>query len=1019
DDDGHFTWDASALPIGTQTITASVRYWNPGTQSYCSGPASNITFTRTASTVTVPDIASVFLGDDTGIRGDATTANPMIAGTLRSSGQNRYRVFIEYDSNADGLVDGSTATDTNGSFHFTPTLAPGNHTVAARAVCCDFSTQTEVTGNWYSLSFTLVTPLPTEQPTLVAFGPTNASLDAQGLPVTNSSILTGHVSSPWGYANIVVECDLDADGIADNTTSLDDQGTFLWNPDITTTPTINRILVPAAVRIGVTDVSTGQVAWQAWSSRPFVYRLPEESVLLSWSNSKQVLGSDEYTISGSVRIGQGVSSVYLDLDYQGDSDADGRVWVNSNGQFSFSTNIEKDTVSLRVVDVLSSGATRTSSSGWLSMQTVSFSSTGTPPVLSHVPCLDNANARDILITPFKPLQNITVAFDVDRDGHADFSLTPDSSGRISHEQISAAIAIHNMSLPVGVELVACSISSPTNFATSELVLPIMNVEGATPQRQDEVLALWNQCLDTVPSSVGPADAESGSASDSSSINEQTTPENANTTSPNDTDDTAPPTLDTDDSFLAAHPFPNITLAGLGCDLIDLENDPDLADLLDSVNRDYQAACRAAENNLQSAFDDYDDTTNVDSITAYYNCNYDRLLAQYSGISLENPWFSIKEYGLISNDRNYDNELCDAFYAGQDALSSENSQKQNAATQLFYNTRYANHRPGEEGGCSNSNGCSSLCKQTYKDAYITWQTTTANLTNEYMQKWYELNTQRFANTCACEVNKEQKLFTIKLNSLTSAANAKQNLLNQLDNAGNQYASQLTQYYDSYSSLLDAQQTYTNAQAAAYTNAITQSWDAVIARATTWSSHTETSSAWATYVTSVLNSGKNQALAEAQAAIAYDAAVSNAQRSADLASLQAEIDQLSTSVSNSLAQQTALATAQVSAELAYRQSEIIYQHEIQQYSMISGCNEQIQIISILAANSSAQNACTLALIAVDSTASNASEIIQGILSAYGLTALTYESQIHTLIADDARESAIYCANATATLNIDQFT
>lgn len=254
DEYGAFSWEAESIPEGAVTIEAKVRFWNTATQAWSDGTSSEISFIRQFPSILTPSISRMMLWDDTGTRGDGITANPIIAGSLRNDGNGMYRVVIEYDTNGDGIGEGITATNEDGTFYFTPIAEPGFNTVRARAIRWNVFNSSEVTGNWYTLSYTYVAPDTSAAASLITFEPAEYVLNSAGIPVTRSTLMTGRVSSESGYENVVVEFDLDGDAIPDHETTPDERGIFRWNPVITTASEHTNVL--AAIRLGMRDPLT-------------------------------------------------------------------------------------------------------------------------------------------------------------------------------------------------------------------------------------------------------------------------------------------------------------------------------------------------------------------------------------------------------------------------------------------------------------------------------------------------------------------------------------------------------------------------------------------------------------------------------------------------------------------------------------------------------------------------------------------------------------------------------------------
>ena len=160
DKGGAFTHDpavAGGIPYGSTTIRARTMEWvDKNTQVFGNWAALSFTL----ETPPAAQVTDLKLHNDTGTKGDGSTTDPTLAGTVVKNGAG-YSTSVEFDHNADGKADGSLTSGKLGEFTYNPSVAGGlpygSATVRARtAEWIDKGTQ--VFGNWAALTFTFESP---------------------------------------------------------------------------------------------------------------------------------------------------------------------------------------------------------------------------------------------------------------------------------------------------------------------------------------------------------------------------------------------------------------------------------------------------------------------------------------------------------------------------------------------------------------------------------------------------------------------------------------------------------------------------------------------------------------------------------------------------------------------------------------------------------------------------------------------------------------------------------------------
>jgi len=235
DEDGAFEYRPSRLPAGNYDAAARAR--EPSSSSGSWDDAATTTFVLkqptapTFSNVRVANVAHQ-------IADQVYVTDPTIEGEIGGEYLMTSHV-IEFDHDGDGMVDGRTASNSQGQFTYTPQhLGTGEATVSYRAVTLDPLTGRSVNGAWSSISFIYEGPhspeiinleIGDEGGSQTVGGTGEGGGGGGGSPVieTNNPTFRGEVSASQGLvAMAAVEFDVDGDGLADEVTYTDYAGAF-------------------------------------------------------------------------------------------------------------------------------------------------------------------------------------------------------------------------------------------------------------------------------------------------------------------------------------------------------------------------------------------------------------------------------------------------------------------------------------------------------------------------------------------------------------------------------------------------------------------------------------------------------------------------------------------------------------------------------------------------------------------------------------------------------------------------
>ncbi|MBO7680792.1 MAG: hypothetical protein J6S75_14130, partial [Thermoguttaceae bacterium] len=700
DSDGYFSVLPTLTQYGPVTLTVKATFWDSDAREYATETLDTISFNYVAPTTSAAVIDELRLLNDTnltctGVDYDGVTAQTILTGRLRDDGDPLERVTVEIDLDGDGTADTSVLTDSQGRFTYTACVASGQYTAGARAVRWDFSQQCAVVGEWKTLTFTYSPDQNSTVPFLAEFGPITGLLNADGTMVTTDPAVAGRVVALCGSADVTIQLDLDADGIVEETLTPDTLGNFCWRPSVTPSGTDTPVTI--AVRLGRTDNDI--TTWGTWSQFQYIYRAPAESILLDW-DIRNTAEENVFTISGRILTASGIDSAALQIDCTGDEEIDGIVYANSVGEFLYTGAVDRSEIRVRIVDTLTTGTQRLASSGWTTLTVRDFTqqANASSPQLSLQQNTSEPDTAgfDLRVTGMiGSYSSLTVAFDIDTDGTADFTLYPSASGLISASEIADALAAR-VSYG-GLFFLEARISAPAAQVSDPIYVPVLIADGLNAEELSSAQTILtgfttaysgSQSAQTTITQTGSDDSAAG-------LSIQTTSEPAS--------DTSSPSVTDDWKVLAVSAFPSIEVPTIIGEIPNLSTDITLADDLSRIARQYDMNITEAAKTYSLAYAAMEDQYNAACQYAWniYNARYQELLARYQSL-LEESWADTGEDARLRSE--YNQAIDDASARRAAQLAAANQTYTTTSSALY--SDYLDDYMSEHGDCSGS--CTIEC-----------------------------------------------------------------------------------------------------------------------------------------------------------------------------------------------------------------------------------------------------------------------------------------------------------------------
>ncbi len=242
DSSGDFEIRPSRLQPGSWTVRGRVT--RPG-DTQPGAWDENTTLDFELQRASAPNVSGVVVASpDYELAGETFASDPTITGNIGGEYLPDTHT-VEFDHNGDGLADGSTSTNSEGEFAYTPSgLRSGPVTIRYRSVTVDPYSGDTLYGNWSSIAFNYA---GTDAPVIESLFVDDIDLDqwqGPGDPETDTPVFTGTVTSPAGnVAFATVEFDLNGDNVVDETTFTDVAGEF--EHQVTVTPGVYEIGIRA------------------------------------------------------------------------------------------------------------------------------------------------------------------------------------------------------------------------------------------------------------------------------------------------------------------------------------------------------------------------------------------------------------------------------------------------------------------------------------------------------------------------------------------------------------------------------------------------------------------------------------------------------------------------------------------------------------------------------------------------------------------------------------------------------
>ncbi len=445
---GRFVYRPDGLNVGAITLRARAGRPIEGELQYEFGAWTSLSFTLQAAASNTPAaIGTLAIQFDTGMSGsDGVTNDPTLAGAVTDDG-SVFGLLLEFDQNADGIVDGTTRTDRDGYFTFTPAnLTSGPSTISARVREWDAAQSTFLYSSWTPVTFTLDSTANVA-PEVAVLNLFRDTLDSTTDGITTDPRLSGAVSNDGRVQGLVVEFDHNGDGTVDGSAYTGPTGQFWYLPKGLDTGTFTLRARPRESLYGQTESVTG-----SWSSLAFtLVDDPNNAVAqvteLVLQEDTGLSNSDG--ITGDPRLRGTVTNdnqgfVKVQFDHDGDGIPDAEEYTDLAGSFSYTPlalSIGPVTIQARAVE-WSVDRFADIHGPWLSVTFDFDPSQNLPAVLSDVQLqYDTGDEPDDLITSDTTLTGsvandgnvatVAVEFDVDGDDRVDGSTMVNSAATFS------------------------------------------------------------------------------------------------------------------------------------------------------------------------------------------------------------------------------------------------------------------------------------------------------------------------------------------------------------------------------------------------------------------------------------------------------------------------------------------------------------------------------------------------------------------------------------------------------------
>ena len=302
---------------------------------------------------------------------------------------------VEIDTNSDGRVDGRTTAE-DGRFEFrAEPLHSGRQNFRMRAAQWDTTLGMLLRGPWTDYVFQWSPSAPAIGELALANDTGPSGNDGR----TWDATVRGSLVSPFTNSDGVnVEWDLDANGVAEGSQSVQDDGNFSFVPQGLTPGR-----VPLRVRTASWDPISRETVFGSWVDFPFFFELPPDPQIASLrlleddGESATDLVTSNSAIVGNVIgnvIGGGLQDVPVEWDQNNDGRPDGLSMTDAEGVFQFSPiGLAAGTVTVRARVAASDGQPATSLNDWTSLTfSLAAGTVSAPPAVEPTEITDTRPA---------------------------------------------------------------------------------------------------------------------------------------------------------------------------------------------------------------------------------------------------------------------------------------------------------------------------------------------------------------------------------------------------------------------------------------------------------------------------------------------------------------------------------------------------------------------------------------------------------------------------------------------------
>ncbi|MBQ3333474.1 MAG: hypothetical protein IJG83_08650, partial [Thermoguttaceae bacterium] len=564
------------------------------------------------------------------------------------------------------------------------------------------------------------------------------------------------------------------------------------------------------------------------------------------------------------------------IDCTGDEEIAGIVYANSVGEFLYTGAVDRSEIRVRIVDTLTTGTQRLASSGWTTLTVRDFTqqTNASSPQLSlqQNTSVPNTAGFDLRVTGMiGSYSSLTVAFDIDTDGTADFTLHPSASGLISASEITDALAAR-VSYG-GLFFVEARISAPAAQVSDPIYVPVLIADGLNAEELSSAQTLLTaySAAYSGSQSAQTGITQTGSDDPAAGLSIQTTSEPAS--------DASSPSVTDDWKVLAASAFPSIEVPTIIGGIPNLSSDITLAADLSRIARQYDMNLSEAAKTYSLACAEMEDQYNAACQYAWniYNARYQELLARYQSL-LEESWADTGEDARLRSE--YNQAIDDASARRAAQLAAANQTYTTTSSALY--SDYLDDYMSEHGDCSGS--CTIECLDHQLAALRTYNAgligaaadrdeALVQIEADYLSAIYDASYAYQAQRAAGE-------YSWTINHL----NAIEAIISEMVSIEQTYEQACESAFSFFCGAGALAQTYLNACAAAYQTAVTQSWAQIQSALAQWSIDPATDSGWAACWQAIVG---NHRQADTAAAAAYVSAVS-AQASALNTAITAQIN-----------------------------------------------------------------------------------------------------------------------------------